>query len=230
MAQRNTALPRLSFAALSLGIGMALLPGAASALYKVVGPDGKVTYTDRPDTTRNDKIANVAPKGPATGSGEAVPSANASLPAALRQVAAKFPVVLYVSTPDCDPCNSGRQFLQQRGIPYAERTVTSNEDVDALQRITGGKAAPTLSIGGQVLAGFSTTEWGQYLDAAGYPDTSALPAGWRASVTPLTPPRPASLSPAPRTINTAPGTAPSPAPAPATEPAAPTNNPPGIRF
>lgn len=225
MAQRNTALPRLSFAALSLGIGMALLSGSASALYKVVGPDGKVTYTDRPDTTRNDKIANVAPKGPATGSGEAAPSANASLPAALRQVAAKFPVVLYVSTPDCDPCNSGRQFLQQRGIPYAERTVTSNDDIDALQRITGGKAAPTLSIGGQVLAGFSTTEWGQYLDAAGYPGTSALPAGWRASVTPLTPPRAAAISPAPRTVS-------APAPQP---PAAPTDpaavaNPPGIRF
>ncbi len=205
---------------------MALLSGPAGALYKVVGPDGKVSYTDRPDTSGTGKVSSVSPKGPATGSGEAVPSANASLPAALRQVAAKFPVVLYVSTPDCEPCNSGRQFLQQRGIPYAERTVTTNEDVDALQRITGGKAAPTLSIGGQGRAGFSTNEWGQYLDAAGYPGASALPAGWRASTTPLTPPRPAALSPAPRTVNTAP----SPAPAPATEPAVPTNNPPGIRF
>ncbi len=228
MAQRNTALPRPSFIALSLGIGMALLCGPASALYKVVGPDGKVSYTDRPDTTGSGKVSSVSPKGPATGSGEAVPSASASLPAALRQVAAKFPVVLYVSTPDCEPCNSGRQFLQQRGIPYAERTVTTNDDVEALQRITGGKAAPTLSIGGQVLAGFSTTEWGQYLDAAGYPGASALPAGWKASVTPLTPPRTTTLSPAPRTVG-APGPAPQP---PAAAPAVPAAaaNPPGIRF
>ena len=36
--------------ALAIALGMALCAGGALAQYKVVGPDGSVTYTDRPPT------------------------------------------------------------------------------------------------------------------------------------------------------------------------------------
>lgn len=209
---------------LALGLGLALFAGPACALYKVVGPDGKVSYTDRPATTSGEKVIGINPDGPATGSGEAVSPA---LPLALRQVAGKFPVVLYVSTPECEPCNSGRQFLRQRGIPYSEHSIMTAEDADAMQRLTGGKEVPTLSVGSQVLRGYSTSEWSQYLDAAGYPATSALPPGYKAAAaTPLTPPRPTTLAPAPRVITPAPAAqAPS-----AQDPAGTPANPAGIRF
>jgi glutaredoxin len=209
---------------LALGLGLALLSGPACALYKVVGPDGKVSYTDRPAAASGDKVIGINPDGPATGSGEPVSPA---LPLALRQVAGKFPVVLYVTTPDCEPCNSGRQFLRQRGIPHAERSVTTPEDAEALQRLTGGKETPTLSVGSQVLRGFSTSEWAQYLDAAGYPATSTLPAGYKsAAATPLAPPRTTAVAPAPRVIAPAPSAATSPSSAQGATPA----NPAGIRF
>lgn len=205
---------------LALGLGLSLLSSPAAALYKVVGPDGKVSYTDRPAVASGDKVVGINPTGPATGSGEPTGPA---LPLALRQVAGKFPVILYVTTPDCGPCNSGRDLLRQRGIPYAERSVTTVEDADALQRLTGGREAPTVSIGSQVLRGFSAAEWTQYLDAAGYPATSTLPAGYKAAdATPLTPPRATAVAPAPRVI-----APPPPAQSPA---AASPSNPGGIRF
>jgi len=149
------------------------------AQFKVIGPDGKVTYTDRP-------VA--APPGGQVQSmraGTAAPAAaNAPLPLELRNVAARFPVTLYTS-PDCPPCDSGRALLQQRGIPFAERLVSSDDDTAALQRITNGRTVPSLTVGGQALRGFLDTDWQSTLDLAGYPKESKLPRGW--SVGPAAP-------------------------------------------
>ncbi|MFY7940903.1 MAG: glutaredoxin domain-containing protein [Burkholderiaceae bacterium] len=212
--------PDRTFQLTGLCMGLMLLISPAHALYKVVGPDGKVSYTDRPPIASNDKISTVKPNGVTT----ALDDPTTSLPAALRQVAIKFPVVLYVTTPDCEPCNAGRSFLRQRGIPYAERSVTTTEDSEAFKRIAGANDVPALTIGSQVLRGFSASEWAQYLDAAGYPPTSTLPSGYKqAEATPLV---------APRTVTQAPAARPVATPAPATvqpTPAAPAN-PTGIKF
>src|SRR5690606_2941537 len=69
--------------------------------------------------------------------------------------------------------------LTQRGIPFAERTVSSNDDIDALKRLSGEASLPLATIGAQQLKGFSDTEWTRYLDAAGYPKQSQLPPGYR---------------------------------------------------
>jgi glutaredoxin len=151
----------------------------AQTVYRIVGPDGKVTFSDKPPVTAEQgKVA-------ATGVGAASASSAGNLPFELRQVAAKYPVTLY-SAPDCGPCSSGRAMLSSRGIPFAERTVTTNDDIASLQRISGESSLPFLTIGGQRIKGYSDTEWTQYLDAAGYPKTSMLPSGYRpAPATPL---------------------------------------------
>jgi hypothetical protein len=69
--------------------------------------------------------------------------------------------------------------LSSRGIPFSERSVTTNEDIAALQRLAGESSLPFLTIGGQRLKGYSDQEWTQYLDLAGYPKTSALPTGYK---------------------------------------------------
>jgi glutaredoxin len=96
----------------------------------------------------------------------------------LRQVASKYPVTLYTSA-NCGACGSGRAYLASRGVPFAEKTISSPEDAEALKRIAGESVVPIVTIGGQRLRGYSDSEWGQYLDAAGYPRQSALPASWR---------------------------------------------------
>jgi glutaredoxin len=162
-------------------IGVLLLAQAlpAAAQYKVVQPDGSVTYTDRPPATGS---ARVTPMGRNAAQG----SPEAALPSELRQAMSRYPVVLFAAT-DCAPCDAGRRLLQQRGIPYTERRVATEEDTTALERLVGGRSVPALTIGAQPLRGFSESDWGTFLDVAGYPRESKLPRNWPLpEATPLT--------------------------------------------
>lgn len=153
---------------------LCLAATAALAQYKVVGPDGRVTYTDRAPA---DASARVTPLGQAGGAETARPNA---LPLELQRIVQRYPVTLYTSA-DCTPCDAGRQLLQQRGIPYTERSVgSSSDDGVALERATGARSLPALTIGAQALSGFSPAQWSSYLDAAGFPRESRLPRGWAA--------------------------------------------------
>jgi glutaredoxin len=102
----------------------------------------------------------------------------AGLPLALRQTAGRYPVTLYAGK-DCAGCDAGRQMLQQRGVPFTEKRVESSEDITAFHRLTGASNLPVLTIGGQQLKGLNSADWTSYLDAAGYPTESKLPANWR---------------------------------------------------
>jgi glutaredoxin len=209
MTQRTRALLSLatSVAAASL---FTTLP--AHALYKVVGPDGKVTYTDRPAVSTENKVQQV-------GAGGSVAN-DVALPFELRQAAQRYPVTLYVA-PDCSPCDAARQYLRQRGVPFSEKLVTTADDSNALQRLTGSTSLPSVTVGAQVVRGWQREDWASYLDAAGYPKESRLPANFpQGKAEPLTEAQQAKPAPAP---------APAPPAAPAAQPpAAPP--PSGIRF
>src|SRR5690606_29212363 len=125
----------------SLPLAALLFAAAAHAQYKIVGPDGRVTYTDRPPASvPAERVV------PMSRSGAEEASADAALPLELRQVASRYPVTLYTAV-NCAPCDTGRQLLSQRGIPYAERTVSTTEDTQALERLSGGREVPVLTIG-----------------------------------------------------------------------------------
>lgn len=172
-----------------------LLAGPAGAQYKVIGADGSVTYTDRAPADANSKVQALRRDGslasgaasPATAAAGALANpAAAALPFELRAVVARFPVVLYTTNQDCAPCLQGRNLLAQRGVPYSERSVSNDDDIGALQRLTGGRSLPALSVGAQALRGFQEQDWQSTLDLAGYPKESRLPRGWQASpVSPL---------------------------------------------
>lgn len=185
-----------------------LASSAAHAQFKVVGPDGKVTYTDRAPNANDGRVSAVGGRGDAT-------AAEPELPFELRQIASKYPVTLYTATGACDACVAARQLLKERGIPYAERQATTTEDVDALEKLSGGRDAPTLTIGAQVLRGLAQDTWNQYLDAAGYPRESRLPLTYQQRpVGPIAqrrePPRAAASAPAARSNPPIPTTAPPP--------------------
>jgi hypothetical protein len=57
--------------------------------------------------------------------------------------------------------------------------VTTPEDAEALQRLSGANNLPFLTIGAQKIKGFSEAEWSQFLNAANYPATSLLPQNYR---------------------------------------------------
>ena len=184
-------------AALAVCATGALLATAAQAqqVHRIVGPDGKVTFSDR---APEDKKAQSTVLSTASGGG----ASNPALPSELRQVASRFPVTLYTGE-SCSPCQQARQLLVQRGVPFTERSVNTNDDIDALRRLSGESALPFGTIGRQQLKGFSDAEWTQYLDAAGYPAQSRLPKGYtQPAATPLAPAKaPAASAPdAPRPV------------------------------
>ena len=205
-----TTLARSLFLLAPLSALLAVLP--VQAQYKVIGPDGRVTYTDTPPPQANGSKVTKLGENPAA-------AAQVALPIELRQATQRFPVTLY-TLKTCDPCDAARSFLRQRGVPYTERLVISQEDANALQQLSGARDTPTLTIGAQVLRGLSTDTWGSYLDSAGYPRESKLPANYQyPAATPLTePPVVAERKPAP-----------APQPAPQTPADQPTKNG-GIRF
>jgi glutaredoxin len=182
----------------------------AHALFKVVGPDGKITYSDRPPPG-DTRAVQVNRDG-------SIAASDTSLPYALRQVMVKFPVTLYTAS-KCDACDMGRALLQRRGIPFVERTANTNEDKEVWEKVTGGQEAPVMKIGAQVMRGFSASAWEETLDVAGYSRTSQLPPNYKAAAAlPLVEPK--STRP--------PVTAPEATPAPA--PVDPQSNPGGVRF
>lgn len=197
---------RLIQATIAAAASLALTP--AFALYKVVGPDGKITYTDRPPTAAEGRVSPL--NGRAAGGADSAPA----LPVELREAASRYPVTLYTLANGCEPCEAARALLRQRGVPYAERQVVTPEDSDAFVKLTGGRDAPVLAIGAQQLKGLTPDTWNSYLDSAGYPKASKLPPGYAfASPQPLTERREA----APATGRAAPAAAPAEAtPAPGT--------------
>ncbi len=202
---------------LTAGASALLLAAAAQAqVYRAVGPDGRVTYSDTPPAAQAPAPTQdaAAPRGGSPG-----------LPYQLGQTAQRYPVTLHTAS-QCAPCASGRNLLVNRGVPFAEKTIESSDDVAALQRLAGGGDLPLLTIGAQQLKGFSDTEWSQYLDAAGYPRSSQLPSTWRrAPASPLAPVRAT-----PAAAAQAPASAPAVPEAPSLEPPRTTTNPAGIRF
>lgn len=153
-------------------LALTFVSTAALAQYKVVAPDGRVTYTDRPPADASLKVLELGRRSPT-----AAAAAGPALPNELRQLSERFPVTLF-TTAECAPCETGRQLLQARGVPYAERSVVSGEDIAALERLVGGRTLPVLTVGAQALRGYEVGDWTAYLDAAGYPRESRLPRDW----------------------------------------------------
>jgi glutaredoxin len=148
---------------------------SAQQIYKSIDKNGRVTYSEIP---------------PAPGSENkltAESAQNAALPYALQQVVSRYPVTLYTST-DCAPCINARLMLTQRGVPFTERTISSNEDIAAYKKLNSDNNFPLATIASQQLKGYQEDEWSKYLDAAGYPKTSTLPRNYKnPEATTLTP-------------------------------------------
>ncbi len=208
---------RVAFLALMLVATCAV----AQPVYRNVDANGKVTFSDQSSS------ASRTGTPASTDGGSADRRSGGALPYELRQVSSRYPVTLYTSG-TCAPCESGRSLLITRGVPFTERTIETPEDSQALQRLSGQASLPVVTIGTQQLKGFSDAEWSRYLDAAGYPKSTQLPAGYRNSpAAPLV-----AIAPAPAAATPEAGVAPAPErrPAPSGSSGPNPNNPAGIKF
>ena len=161
-------------------IGVLLCQGSAQAqaqVFKWVGPDGKVSYGDRPPANQHAEKKSLT----------ANVFHNPSLPFAVAEAVRLHPVTLFAAG-DCAPCDAGRRYLETRGIPFTEKSVATNADIALL----GGARAelPQLTIGRDKLTGFDAGAWDTRLSAAGYPASSKLNRNHRN-------PAPSALAPTP---------------------------------
>jgi glutaredoxin len=192
-----------------------LATGAQAQLYRWVGPDGKVTYSDVPPPSSAERVEKkgVAAAGPST----------AGLPYELAQAVKAFPVTLY-TTNNCQPCQDARAMLKSRGIPYAEKTVNTNDEIAKLKQLAGDQQLPFLTVGTKKQKGFDSNAWDALLNEAGYPQSNRLPPGYLnpppESAAPKAAKAAAPAAPAAERAESAPADVPSPA----------GNAPPGFRF
>lgn len=166
---------RLSTGLALLATFTVLLGQAQAAPFKWLDENGRVVYGDRPpdNTARPLSSAGFVSR----------PSGDLSaLPAPLRDTARRAPVMLLTGR-NCEPCQAARDHLNTRGVPYTEKTLTTEADVQAFKALGfETMAVPSLQVGLQRLTGFDAGSWRQALDDAGYPPRNALPSTWIAPV------------------------------------------------
>ncbi len=196
---------------------LALVTSSPSfAQYRYVAPDGTVSYSDTPPAgpASHVTVTNL-PDTP-------VVAANPQLPYALSQAASRFPVTLY-TTANCPSCDAARSYLKQRGVPYAEKTVSTDADIAVIKRISGGDSLPVALIGSQKSLGYSQATFAGLLDDAGYPANSVLPRDYvYPAPVPASGVKPPPAAPA--------DTAAAPAAVQMAEPPPAQNAPPGFKF
>ena len=155
---------------LFLYAALLLLAGGINAdeYYRSIDAAGKVHYGDKPLPDAAD-IARL--------NSLSVPVPDESLPFETRRAREKFPVTLYVAEGCGEPCNLARDYLNKRGIPFAEKKLVTVEEIDAFKKASGGDQIPAVTIGKNWQVRFSESLWSNALDTAGYPQTA--PYGFR---------------------------------------------------
>lgn len=157
---------------LSLLVVNLLFPALAAhaQVYKWVGPDGKVQFSDKPPSSAQKGVEKRNPGGAATDT--------TGFPKDLAQAVGSHPVTLYTA-PGCGPCGTARSFLKSAGIPFAEKTVMNFEDGEKLKQVAGDMQLPALLVGSKKVLGLDTDEYKKVLSEAGYPDSNKLPKEYR---------------------------------------------------
>lgn len=149
--------------------------------YRWVDKDGRVQYTDAPPPAGAKDARKSTPARDAGGGSPQVPYA-------LAKAQKEFPVTLYTA-PNCkEGCDTARDALNKRGVPFKEVPVYDQEKNDELKRVSGAQVVPTLLVGREVQRGFEQESFNTLLDNAGYPKTGVLqPRSQKAPADPESP-------------------------------------------
>lgn len=198
--------------ALLLTLMLCAASSSMAQLYKTIGPDGKVTYSDTPPPVGKAERKTIGGNG----------ATEANIPYELALASRNHPVTFY-SMEKCPVCDEARSLLRKRGIPYSEKTVASAEDQLKLRDIAGGIDLPVLMVGREKKQGFEPGAWQAALTAAGYPTSNKLPPNYAYRAP--EPAAPVAPKPTPKPTPVAAPVEPAPEPT-----VTPESNRPGFRF
>jgi glutaredoxin len=136
----------------------------AGEVYRWVDNSGKVHYGDTRAPEAADAKKKKLSSSPATG--------DEVLSFETRRVKQNFPVTLYVADGCAELCKQARNLLNQRGVPFTEKNLTTPEEISTFKRASGAETVPVLSVGKNWLKNYQAEQWHGELDAAGYPKTA----------------------------------------------------------
>jgi glutaredoxin len=129
----------------------------AQTLYKSVGPDGRVIYSDHPPISGQIEKTLKFENLPAS---TLPPSKSTYLDQLRKTKGASQPdipitgAVLY-SAAWCGYCKMAKSYMASKGISYQEVDIDTNSGMAAYAKAGGGKGIPLLLAGGQSVVGFS---------------------------------------------------------------------------
>lgn len=162
---------RLTLLLLALAMACVALapPANAETLYKSVGPDGRVEYTDRPPADgKAAKTLNFADL-PATPLPESVLRYREQLQKSMQNRLAN------AGKPDggaqlftavwCGYCRKAKAYLAERGIAYREHEIDTPDGQIAFARAGNASGIPLLLVGEQRVQGFSAAAYDAALHA-----------------------------------------------------------------
>jgi hypothetical protein len=146
-------------------VALMTLSSVQAQVYRWVDPStGQTIYSDVAPPRHIRNVTQLGPRKPLEESAE--PSAETSF--AIREATRKFPVRLW-TTPNHELSDLARAVLVQRGVPFNETVVQTDDEANAMKNLTGETNFPLLSVGRQNIRGFSEEAYQQALDLAGYP-------------------------------------------------------------
>ncbi|MBH9552578.1 glutaredoxin family protein [Inhella gelatinilytica] len=147
-----------------LALACAAMPTAAQPLYKSIGPDGRVIYSDKPPTDGS-KPSQLHLK---------VAPPSATPPGAVGKAADKKPdspgpalgMVRLYTTQWCGYCRQARAYLFANRIPFLEIDTENPDGALEYRRVRpGSKAVPYLVAGDRSTAGFTAASYDEFFSA-----------------------------------------------------------------
>lgn len=143
----------------------------AQPLYKVVGPDGKITYTDQPPADPKTATTMQIQSAPSTPLPESVLKYQAELQKSMqnRLAAAKTqdssgPPTLF-SAAWCGYCTKAKAYLAAKRISFREVDIDTEDGARAYVEAGGKKGIPLLVAGGRRQQGFSEGSYDSFFAA-----------------------------------------------------------------
>jgi hypothetical protein len=153
---------KMASLALAAILAAAIAPSSlwAAQLYRWIDERGNVEWRDTPPPPGARQIEQRKVSGNTI--------ETSTLPYSVQQAIKNHPVTLW--TVDCgEPCSKATAHLARRGVPHTVRNA--RKEPEALEKATGGRDVPVLSVGSQLLKGYLESSWDAALDSAGYPHT-----------------------------------------------------------
>ena len=159
-----------SFACLFV-IGFVVTALHAETLYKVVGADGKITYTDQPPADRKSTTALRFADAPSTPLPESVLKYQAALQKSMqgrlaeaKKIDAIGSVTLFSAT-WCGYCTQAKAYMQAKSIGYREVDIDTPDGGRAYFEAGGQRGVPLLLADGKRISGFSGGAYDNFFSA-----------------------------------------------------------------